>query len=348
MSVDWFTWQIAWHDALFTVHDIAGDALARQPAAIDREAVAFSFERCGLKPNNYPVPQYAAPLDNEASKPAVPDGFTVKRVEGHGWVIDPPSGSRWIAFEGTPAGELMQALAASPAAPLVEQDERGANNSLQFESALSELINKIDSGLDSGDLLQDARRASAAIDVILRHGDLVANAHDYFRDSGERYEKSIQFRIGWNACLDAIANARAASTSANVAQGAEAVAWLHTMHMELDQTDEQLSFSAENPWGTPGLNYSEEYTVTSEPLFAAPPAQTALAEDARDAIRREAFDEACAAIKAEDDRQSSNDYMLDSDDCIAVIRALTAAQSALTDRIDHIDADGYVHWKVKK
>lgn len=26
MNVDWFTWQIAWHDALFTVHDIGGDS----------------------------------------------------------------------------------------------------------------------------------------------------------------------------------------------------------------------------------------------------------------------------------------------------------------------------------
>lgn len=43
---------------------------------------------------------------------AFPEGFTVKRVEGHGWIVDPPSGSRWIAHEGTPAGDLMQALTA--------------------------------------------------------------------------------------------------------------------------------------------------------------------------------------------------------------------------------------------
>ena len=52
-----------------------------------------------------------------ASKPAALQGFAIKRVEGHGWVIDPPSGSRWVAYEGTPAGELIQALAASSAAP---------------------------------------------------------------------------------------------------------------------------------------------------------------------------------------------------------------------------------------
>ncbi|MBB5448407.1 DNA-binding Lrp family transcriptional regulator, partial [Paraburkholderia sp. WSM4177] len=105
----------------------------------------------------------------------------------------------------------MPPAAPEPAATV--SDEREANISLSLESALSELINKIDSGLDTGDVLQDGRRASAALDVIMRYGDLVANAHDYFRDSGDRYEKSIQFRIGWNACLDALMNARAASTA---------------------------------------------------------------------------------------------------------------------------------------
>lgn len=41
------------------------------------------------------------------------------------------------------------------------------------------------------------------------------------------------------------------------------------------------------------------------------------------ASRLAALEEACAAIKAEDDRQNANDYMLDSDDCINVIRALS-------------------------
>jgi len=58
-----------------------------------------------------------------ASKPVVPQGFAVKRVEGHGWIIDPPSGSRWIAYEGTPAGELMEALVTAPAQPCGEPCE---------------------------------------------------------------------------------------------------------------------------------------------------------------------------------------------------------------------------------
>jgi uncharacterized lipoprotein YajG len=40
------------------------------------------------------------------------------------------------------------------------------------------------------------------------------------------------------------------------------------------------------------------------------------------AAREAALEECCAAIKAEDDRMADEDYMLDSDDCIRVIRAL--------------------------
>jgi hypothetical protein len=85
------------------------------------------------------------------------------------------------------------------------------DETLPFEQALLALIGKIDCDLDTGDVLADARLASGALDAILGRGDLVANAHDYFRDSPERYEKTIGFRIGWNACLDAIESARAAA-----------------------------------------------------------------------------------------------------------------------------------------
>jgi hypothetical protein len=50
----------------------------------------------------------AIPADAEQ----MPKGYSVKHVEGHGWVIDPPSGGPWVAFEGTPAGDLMAALTA--------------------------------------------------------------------------------------------------------------------------------------------------------------------------------------------------------------------------------------------
>lgn len=87
---------------------------------------------------------------------------------------------------------------------------------VEFESALAELVNKIDTSLDSGDLLIDARRASAALDAILTKGDLVANAHDYFRDSPGRYENSVEFGIGWNACLDALGATRIALLAASM------------------------------------------------------------------------------------------------------------------------------------
>lgn len=44
-------------------------------------------------------------------------------------------------------------------------------------------------------------------------------------------------------------------------------AWLHTVHMELNQTMTRLTDSPENPWGKPGRDYSAEYEVTSEPLY---------------------------------------------------------------------------------
>jgi hypothetical protein len=47
------------------------------------------------------------------------------------------------------------------------------------------------------------------------------------------------------------------------------------------------------------------------------------------ASRRAALEEACAAIKAEDDRQNDNDYMLDSDDCIRVVRALADGDATI-------------------
>ena len=53
------------------------------------------------------------------------------------------------------------------------------------------------------------------------------------------------------------------------------VAWLHTLHMEGGQTYERLldhdGTDPDEPrrtgFGVPGRNYSEEYTVTAEPLY---------------------------------------------------------------------------------
>lgn len=53
----------------------------------------------------------------------------------------------------------------------------------------------------------------------------------------------------------------------------EPVAWLHTLCMELDQFSRLLTFCEENPFGEPGEDYSEEYSVTSEPLYQHPAPQ---------------------------------------------------------------------------
>jgi hypothetical protein len=56
-----------------------------------------------------------AELEQANQQKAAPTGFAIKHVEGHGWIIDPPSGGRWIAHENTPAGDFFAAmLAAAP------------------------------------------------------------------------------------------------------------------------------------------------------------------------------------------------------------------------------------------
>lgn len=51
-----------------------------------------------------------------------------------------------------------------------------ADSTLPLEQALSELVNKIDTGLDTGDLLQDARRASTALDAIMASAQAAGEA----------------------------------------------------------------------------------------------------------------------------------------------------------------------------
>ncbi|CAM3520105.1 hypothetical protein G6L26_007630 [Agrobacterium radiobacter] len=51
------------------------------------------------------------------------------------------------------------------------------------------------------------------------------------------------------------------------------VAYRHTLHMELGQTDVEVNTSAKHPFGRPGADYSPEYRITTEPLYAALSAQ---------------------------------------------------------------------------
>jgi hypothetical protein len=66
-------------------------------------------------------------------------------------------------------------------------------------------------------------------------------------------------------CLRVLTVLRAQPAPAMVE--ARPVAWLHTRHMELDQTQTEVTECAKHPFGRPGRDFSEEYRVTSEPLY---------------------------------------------------------------------------------
>ena len=85
-----------------------------------RDMYRAGHEHAAMGYNMFAAPsptQQAAPEAPASAQPAefggMPGGYVVKRVEGHGWVIDPPKGSRWVAFEGTPAGDLLANLASA-------------------------------------------------------------------------------------------------------------------------------------------------------------------------------------------------------------------------------------------
>lgn len=162
-----------------------------------------------------------------------------------------------------------RAALAAPAAP--------RESTLPYEQALYELINKIDTGLDTGDILADARRASAALDGILAAGDLVANAHDHFKQAGvlaDHYEQSVDFRIGWNACLDAIAHARRAAPAAPFDWRELA----RRLYVELFHCDQQMCSTRDedgDPTWTTGATVRDVLRDANAALKAAPAVQAA-------------------------------------------------------------------------
>ena len=44
-------------------------------------------------------------------------------------------------------------------------------------------------------------------------------------------------------------------------------AWLHTMWMELGQSNVVVTLTQKSPFGVPGKDHSECYPVVSEPLY---------------------------------------------------------------------------------
>lgn len=141
MNVDWFTWQIAWHDALFTVHDIAGDAaLARQPAAIDRqEAERYRYLRNAV----------GVILDCSHAGPW-------KFGSNIDVVVD-----EWLAQKAARTSAPHPANEASkPASPSVEQDERAAIRRVALKDA-ENIARLFDLGTPDGHAIADDIRKLA-------------------------------------------------------------------------------------------------------------------------------------------------------------------------------------------
>jgi hypothetical protein len=287
--------------------------LARQPAAIDKEAdddieeareilknmvrsieldgnysteATCTFLRQAL--NCLPV---AAPLANEASKPAAP-GMT------NGDFHCPACGEamKGPTFCGSCLWEADTCGYRSTAAPSVEQDERGACIHADEPKACyrvrCQLGNKcVDDDMSpraaspaTPSVAQDERRRFSSADEF----DKWAAASEERADQGERaaFVKLMGYdlptvdgaakdvwegqRTTWLEALEF-----AASTSANVAQGAEPSAY------------RTLLDSLGYPWlpcpicnGTEGCDHS--YPERARAALAAPPAQTASEDDARD------------------------------------------------------------------
>ena len=83
----------------------------------------------------------------------------------------------------------------------------------------------------------------------------------------------------WNARASSPANhvedvrAMVAAPSSAGVDGLEVETYLHTMHMELGQTEQFCSKWKGDPFGVSGVDYSSTYSVTSEPLCRLSDAQ---------------------------------------------------------------------------
>lgn len=89
---------------------------------------------------------------------AWPLGFKVRHVEGHGWIIEPPHGSRWVAFDGTPAGDFMHAMTAA-SQPQAAQTEREAEISKKALDAILWMYRRLKPTTGELQFIEDAIRA---------------------------------------------------------------------------------------------------------------------------------------------------------------------------------------------
>jgi hypothetical protein len=327
-----------------TVDDLRA-LLARQPAAIDKQE-AKACPECGGSLTTWkclcdPIwPGYTAPLDKEASKP------------------DP------LSEEGQ--REMYNRSPVEPAAPLVEQDERGAFD--EIRSALDETygfastspraqenINFISEKLSE---IEKARAASTSANVaqyqtklrnpILPECDVWINvSEEGARTVREKYSDVYEVRELFER-------------SANVAQGAELVHlddwWVDLFAKEMKSKLANAREKGRGGWqdcaaadlssmlrdhvekGDPRdvANFCMFLWALRSPICDAPPAQTALTDDARDAARyrwiRDGEKDVFCVIGSngpwgECGHQEIYDERLDD----RIDAALTAAQSASGD-----------------
>jgi hypothetical protein len=182
---------------------------------------------------------------------------------------------------------------------------------------------------------QQPAQSAEQDELLLAAKEVLANGHQHDVGGGDVFVGTCEAAERLQRAVDA----RAASTSANVAQGAEAVA--DDLAMLVKKLVRQVrKASPDNNMATMAIDYLQRHGLAGSPLRdAAPPAQTALTDDARDAIRRETLKEPVAQteLALTDDEvwqalKDIADLHSHPDDVVQAGRALlTAAQSASGD-----------------
>ena len=90
--------------------------------------------------------------------------------------------------------------------------------------------------------------------------------------------------------------------------GLEVETYLHTMHMELGQTEQFCSKWKGDPFGVSGVDYSSTYSVTSEPLCRLSDAKAIIdglrGENERIRLNIAEYNEAISCYQSERDQQA--------------------------------------------
>ena len=255
--------------------------LARQPAAIDKHAV--------------------------------PEGWKLVPVDPTPKMIDEAKRYTWVAEEdATEAGIWRHMLAASPPAPSVEQDERGALTPNQFAAiragcaSLQKHGGYAPFGIVLQEMLDRARAASTSANVAKgaeASVDLLRMALFYLKGNLPDGPTDQELKNSTIRQIELLISATPAQPS-NVAQGAEAV--------------------CEHEWEPITKPHKECVKCGDVRLDAAPPAQTTLTATCGQLIA------ACTAYNEEMRKRNTANVGMAVPDAMrkAIDAALTAAQSA--------------------